>query len=58
MLQRRLHELRTTTKNYEDAINAVENASNLCKTFPVQTPPEQRRALKIFVEKATWKNGC
>jgi hypothetical protein len=49
-----INELRTTTQNYNDAINAT---SRLCKEFPTQTPPEQRRALKIFVEKATWKDG-
>jgi hypothetical protein len=56
-LQRRINELRTTSQNYADAINAIETTSILCKGFPAQPPAEQRRLLKIIVEKATWKDG-
>ena len=56
-LQRRINELRTTTQNYNDAVQAIEATSKLCKAFPTQTPPEQRRLLKTLVEKATWKDG-
>jgi hypothetical protein len=57
VLQRRINELRTTTQNYNDAIQAIETTSTLCKTFPAQSPPEQRRLLKLLVEKATWRAG-
>ncbi|MGD0773072.1 MAG: hypothetical protein ABSC05_09650 [Candidatus Solibacter sp.] len=56
-LAQRIKELRTTSQNYEDAINAIENTSTLCKQFPTQTPPEQRRLLKLIIEKASWKDG-
>jgi site-specific DNA recombinase len=56
-LQRRIHELRTTTQNYEDAINSIETTSTLCKAFPTQSASEQRRLLKILIEKASWKAG-
>ena len=38
-------------------INAIDATSTLCKDFPTQPPQEQRRALKLLVEKATWKDG-
>jgi hypothetical protein len=57
VLSRRITELRTTSRNYNDAISAIETTSSLCRQFPTQTPPEQRRALKMLVEKATWKDG-
>jgi hypothetical protein len=56
-LQRRINELRTTSQNYADAISAIETTSTLCKGFPAQPAAEQRRLLKIIVEKATWKDG-
>ena len=57
VLQRRINELRTTSQNYNDAINAIDATSTLCKEFPTQQPAEQRRLLKMLVERATWKDG-
>ena len=56
-LQRRINELRLTTQNYNDAINNIENTSALCKAFPEQPAAEQRRLLRLLVEKATWQHG-
>jgi DNA repair exonuclease SbcCD ATPase subunit len=56
-LQQRINELRLTTQNYNDAINNIENTSALCKAFPEQPAAEQRRLLKLLLEKATWKHG-
>lgn len=55
-LQRRISELRTTTQNYNAAIDSIETTSTLCKAFPTQPPAEQRRLLALIVEKANWKN--
>jgi hypothetical protein len=38
-------------------IQAIETTSALCKAFPTQPPAEQRRLLKLLVEKATWRAG-
>ena len=57
VLQRRINDLRHTRQNYEDAIGAIEHTSALCKEFPTQPPAEQRRLLKILIEKAAWKDG-
>jgi DNA invertase Pin-like site-specific DNA recombinase len=35
-LARRINGLRTTSQNYEKAINAIENTSTLCKQFPTK----------------------
>jgi hypothetical protein len=56
-LARRINELRTTSQNYNTAINSIETTSTLCKTFPAQPPAEQRRLLKLLIETATWKRG-
>lgn len=56
-LLRRINELRTTSQNYNDAITAIERTSILCKEFPAKLAAEQRRLLKLIVEKATWKGG-
>jgi len=56
-LARRINDVRTTTTTYENAINAIENTSTLCKEFPKQSPAEQRRLLKLIIATAPWKNG-
>ena len=55
--ERRIIELRTTSQNYNDAVTDIEQTSILCKEFSTQPPAEQRRLLKIIIEKATWKNA-
>ena len=55
-LQARINELRQQTANYEDAINVVEQTSNLCKEFPTQPASEQRRLLTLIIHTATWKD--
>jgi len=56
-LHARIKDLAQQTQSYEDAINAVEQTSKLCKEFPTQPPTEQRRLLTIIIDTATWKDG-
>ena len=57
VLSRRINELRTTTKNYNTAIQAIETTSTLCREFPTKPPAAQRRLLKLIIDNATWKHG-
>jgi hypothetical protein len=56
-LRRRITELRAASQNFESAIRAIEETSQVCKAFPTQPATEQRRLLKILVDSATWKGG-
>ena len=54
-LQSRIVELKTAKRNFENAIHAIEETSAWCKAFPTQPSVEQRRLLRILVDRATWK---
>jgi hypothetical protein len=54
-LRRRIIELRASSQNFESAIRAIEETSNVCKALPTQPPTEQRRLLEILMDSATWR---
>ena len=54
-LQARINELRQQTANYEDAINVVEQTSNLWKEFPTQCKRAATTSHPI-IHTATWKD--
>ena len=56
-LQRRIIELRKSSQNFEHAVQATEETCTVCTTFASQPVAEQRRLLKLLVEKATWRGG-